>query len=60
MLTKAMALDHAHEKIRVNCICPSIVETELVKGVSRDGAGTGAAEGADATILWAASEVPWM
>jgi len=33
MLTKAMALDHAHENIRVNCICPSIVETELVQGV---------------------------
>ena len=33
MLTKAMAVDHAHENIRVNCICPSIVETELVKGV---------------------------
>jgi NAD(P)-dependent dehydrogenase (short-subunit alcohol dehydrogenase family) len=33
MLTKAMAIDHAHENIRVNCICPSIVETELVKGV---------------------------
>ena len=33
MLTKAMALDHAHENIRVNCICPSIVETELVKRV---------------------------
>jgi len=31
LLTKAMAVDHAHEKIRVNCICPSIVETELVK-----------------------------
>ena len=28
-LTKAMALDHASEGIRVNCICPSIVETEL-------------------------------
>jgi NAD(P)-dependent dehydrogenase (short-subunit alcohol dehydrogenase family) len=28
-LTKAMALDHAHEGIRINCICPSIVETEL-------------------------------
>ena len=24
-----MALDHAHEKIRVNCICPTIVETAL-------------------------------
>src|SRR5712671_3881518 len=33
MLTKAMALDHAHEKIRVNCICPAIVETELVRGL---------------------------
>ena len=30
MLTKAMALDHAHERIRVNCICPAIVETDLV------------------------------
>ena len=28
-MTKAMALDHAHEKIRVNCICPSLIETEL-------------------------------
>jgi NAD(P)-dependent dehydrogenase (short-subunit alcohol dehydrogenase family) len=33
LLTKAMAVDHAHENIRVNCICPSIVETELVKGL---------------------------
>jgi NAD(P)-dependent dehydrogenase (short-subunit alcohol dehydrogenase family) len=33
MLTKAMAMDHAHENVRVNCICPSIVETELVKGL---------------------------
>ncbi len=31
MLTKAMAMDHAHEKIRVNCICPAIVETDLVR-----------------------------
>jgi NAD(P)-dependent dehydrogenase (short-subunit alcohol dehydrogenase family) len=28
-LTRAMALDHAADKIRVNCICPTIVETEL-------------------------------
>lgn len=33
LLTKGMAMDHAHENIRVNCICPSIVETELVKGL---------------------------
>lgn len=37
LLTKAMALDHAldhaHEQVRVNCICPSIVETELVRGL---------------------------
>jgi meso-butanediol dehydrogenase / (S,S)-butanediol dehydrogenase / diacetyl reductase len=31
LLTKALALDHAHEGIRVNCICPSLVETELVR-----------------------------
>jgi len=30
LLTKAMAMDHGHEHIRVNCICPGIVETELV------------------------------
>jgi NAD(P)-dependent dehydrogenase (short-subunit alcohol dehydrogenase family) len=33
LLTKAMALDHAHQNIRVNCICPAIVETELVEGL---------------------------
>ena len=36
MLTKAMALDHADEKVRVNCICPSIVETDLVQGLFND------------------------
>jgi len=40
MLTKAMAVDHGHENIRVNCICPSIVETELVKGLF-DASGQG-------------------
>ncbi|HZV85912.1 MAG TPA: SDR family NAD(P)-dependent oxidoreductase [Candidatus Binatus sp.] len=28
-LTRAMAVDHAKDRIRVNCICPTIVETEL-------------------------------
>jgi NAD(P)-dependent dehydrogenase (short-subunit alcohol dehydrogenase family) len=30
LLSQAMALDHAAEKIRVNCICPALVETELM------------------------------
>jgi NAD(P)-dependent dehydrogenase (short-subunit alcohol dehydrogenase family) len=30
LLTKSMALDHGAEGIRINCICPGIVETELV------------------------------
>jgi NAD(P)-dependent dehydrogenase (short-subunit alcohol dehydrogenase family) len=29
LLTKCMAIDHGHENIRVNAICPSFVETEL-------------------------------
>ncbi|HEV2422584.1 MAG TPA: SDR family NAD(P)-dependent oxidoreductase [Candidatus Acidoferrales bacterium] len=32
LLTKAMALDHATERIRVNCICPALVETEMALG----------------------------
>jgi NAD(P)-dependent dehydrogenase (short-subunit alcohol dehydrogenase family) len=35
-MTKAMALDHAAENIRVNCICPGIVETDMVAKFSMD------------------------
>jgi NAD(P)-dependent dehydrogenase (short-subunit alcohol dehydrogenase family) len=35
-MTKAMALDHAAENIRVNCICPGIVATEMVAKFSTD------------------------
>lgn len=35
-MTRAMALDHATEKIRVNCICPGIVETEMVAAFNLD------------------------
>jgi NAD(P)-dependent dehydrogenase (short-subunit alcohol dehydrogenase family) len=31
MLTKAMALDHAAEGIRINCICPALVDTPLAQ-----------------------------
>jgi NAD(P)-dependent dehydrogenase (short-subunit alcohol dehydrogenase family) len=33
LLTKCMAIDHGHERIRVNAICPSFVETELTAAV---------------------------
>ncbi len=33
LLTKAMAIDHGRENIRVNAICPSFVETELTSAV---------------------------
>jgi NAD(P)-dependent dehydrogenase (short-subunit alcohol dehydrogenase family) len=35
VLTKSMALDHAPDKIRVNCICPAFVRTELTEGFVR-------------------------
>ena len=35
-LTKSMALDLAPEQIRVNCICPGIVETEMVSDFIRN------------------------
>ncbi len=51
MLTKAMAVDHAQDKIRVNCICPSIVETDLVRDLfANDEAGQRAKEARLATL----------
>ena len=33
LLTKCMAIDHGHENIRVNAICPSFVETDLTAAI---------------------------
>jgi NAD(P)-dependent dehydrogenase (short-subunit alcohol dehydrogenase family) len=37
LLTKCMAIDHGHEKIRVNAICPGLVETDLTAPLLRSG-----------------------
>lgn len=43
-MTKAMALDHAAENIRVNCIAPGIVATEMVEKFNTDPAARGQRE----------------
>lgn len=36
LLTKSMALDHGHENVRVNAICPSFIETDLTAAILRN------------------------
>jgi NAD(P)-dependent dehydrogenase (short-subunit alcohol dehydrogenase family) len=36
LLSKCMAIDHGHENIRVNAICPSFVETDLTAAIIRN------------------------
>ena len=51
MLTKAMALDHAKDNIRVNCVCPSIVESDMTQNLfAETEAGLKARENRLATI----------
>lgn len=43
--TRTLALDHAHENIRVNALCPGLVETPLTAGVKAMGLDTLWAQG---------------
>lgn len=35
-LTRNMALDYAHRKVRVNCVCPGFVRTPFIGGILAD------------------------
>jgi NAD(P)-dependent dehydrogenase (short-subunit alcohol dehydrogenase family) len=38
LLTKALAIDHAPDKIRVNCVCPGNIDMPLLRtGISAEG-----------------------
>lgn len=47
-LTKSLALELARERIRVNCVCPGVVETELTRSL-RDQVGRAAFDGITAS-----------
>ncbi len=36
-LTMAVALDHAAENIRVNCVCPGSIDTAMIQTLFRSG-----------------------
>ena len=35
MMTKAMALDHANQGVRINIVCPTVIDTPMVDSLAR-------------------------
>ena len=42
LLTKAMALDHARDGVRINCVCPGSVDTPMLRGEMEEMGGVAA------------------
>ena len=47
-MTMSLALDHIGEHIRVNCVCPATIDTDMARGMMRE---TGNAEAAMQSII---------
>ena len=38
LLTKSLAIDHGHDGVRVNCVCPGLIDTEMADWIRHDAA----------------------
>ena len=36
MLTSSLAIDHGHDGVRVNCLCPGLIDTEMADWIRHD------------------------
>lgn len=68
LLTRSLAIDHGHDGVRVNCVCPGLIDTEMADWIRYDdaamatfGAGTpagriGSPDEIAATVAFLASQ----
>jgi NAD(P)-dependent dehydrogenase (short-subunit alcohol dehydrogenase family) len=36
LLTRSLAIDHGHDGVRVNCVCPGLIDTEMADWIRHD------------------------